>query len=122
MCFCAGAPLRAAWDLRPDSWVATDGLGRSLPSAAEVGLPKANRAVGLFYFLWNEGQNAVYDLTKLVAANPSQPALGPPGAFHHWGEPLFGYYRQDDAYVLRKHVQMVSDVGVDVLFSTSPMP
>lgn len=115
-CFCAGAPLGAAWDLRSDSWVATDGLGRSLPSAAAVGQPKSNRAVGLFYFLWNEGQNAVFDLTKLVAANPAQPALGPPGAFHHWGEPLFGYYRQDDAYVLRKHIQMVSDVGVDVLF------
>ena len=112
----SAAPLWAGWDIGPDRWVATDGLGRSLPTAAEVGMPKGNRTVGLFYFLWNEGQNPVYDLSKLRAANPEQPALGPPNAFHHWGEPLFGYYRQDDVYVLRKHLQMVSDAGVDVLF------
>lgn len=110
----AGAPV-AAWDSCPDTWVATDGLGRSLPDHATTGPVKPGRTVGIFYFLWNEGQNPVYDLTKIIAANPAQPAYGPRGSFHHWGEPLFGYYQQSDRYVLRKHMQMLSDAGVDVL-------
>jgi hypothetical protein len=34
---------------------------------------------------------------------------------HYWGEPLFGYYRGDDPWVLRRHAQMLADAGVDVL-------
>jgi hypothetical protein len=105
-----------AWDVMADTWVATDGLGRSTPGAGEVGPPRGDRTVGIFYFLWNEGQNPVYDLSRIVAANPEDPKFGPRGAFHHWGEPLFGYYRDDDPYVIRKHVQMLGDVGVDVWF------
>jgi hypothetical protein len=36
-------------------------------------------------------------------------------AFHHWGEAVFGYYNNDDEYVLRKHAQMLADAGVDTL-------
>ena len=35
---------------------------------------------------------------------------------HFWGEPLFGYYRTTDPYVLRKHAEMLADAGVDVVF------
>ena len=111
----AAAPLDPVWDTCADTWVATDGVGRSLPLHDATGPPKANRSVGIFYFLWNEGQNPVYDLTKIVAANPDNPPYGPVHSFHHWGEPLFGYYKQDDRYVLRKHMQMLADAGVDVL-------
>ena len=117
MLFATGASAAApSWDTCPDTWVATDGLGRGLPLHATTGPPRENRTVGIFYFLWNEGQNPVYDLSKLTAENPDTPAYGPPGAFHHWGEPLFGYYQQTDRYVLRKHMQMLTDAGVDVLF------
>lgn len=105
-----------AWDTFSDTWAATDALGRSLPSAAETGSPRAGKFVGLFYFLWLEGNAPVYDLTKLLAANPANPAYGPKGAFHFWSEPLFGYYRADDEFVIRKHAQMLSDAGVDVIF------
>ena len=103
------------WDLFSDTWVATDGLGRSLPGAEITGPPRGNRFVGIFYFLWLEGQNPVYDLTKLLAANPANPAYGPKQAFHFWGQPLFGYYRSDDPWVIRKHGQMLADAGVDVV-------
>ena len=33
-------------------WPAVDELGRALPLAKEVGLPKPDRFVGIFYFLW----------------------------------------------------------------------
>ena len=32
-----------------------------------------------------------------------------------WGEPLFGYYTSDDEWVMRKHVQMLTDADVDYL-------
>ncbi|MBE0654031.1 MAG: hypothetical protein IH594_09545, partial [Bacteroidales bacterium] len=37
------------------------------------------------------------------------------GAFW-WDEPLFGYYRTTDEWVLRKHAEMLADAGVDVVF------
>lgn len=114
-----GVPVvlaQPAWDTYADTWMATDNLGRSLPTHDEVGSPRTNRFVGIFYFLWLEGHGPVYDLSKLLAANPTHPAYGPKSAFHFWGEPLFGYYRSDDEFVIRKHAQMLSDAGVDVVF------
>ena len=106
-------------------WPATDALGRTLPEADEVGLPKQNRYVGMFYFLWHipddEAHSEVYDITKILAAdpkaiqNPKSPLWGPMWATHHWGESIFGYYRNDDVSVLRKHAQMLSDAGVDFI-------
>jgi hypothetical protein len=111
----ATAPPPPAWDTCADTWVATDGLGRSLPDHRTVGPPKANRTVGIFYFLWHEGQNEIHDLSRILAAGQDPPAFGPVHSFHHWGQPLFGYYRQDDRFVIRKHLQMLADAGVDVL-------
>lgn len=105
-----------AWDTWSDTWVATDGLGRRLPEGNECGAPRPGKFVGIFYFLWLEGKSPVFDLTRLRAANPAAPAYGPQWAFHFWGEPLFGYYRSDDEFVLRKHAQMLADAGVDVVF------
>lgn len=105
-----------AWDVFSDTWVATDGLGRSLPSFEEVGGVKANRTVGIFYFLWlGSHSKDLYDITQILAVDPIHPKYGPPGAFHFWGEPLFGYYYSQDEAVLRKHAQMLADAGVDVL-------
>ncbi len=36
--------------------------------------------------------------------------------YHHWSEPLFGYYVSTDRWVLRKHAEMLADAGVDVVF------
>ena len=97
-------------------WPATDGLGRSLPLAAEVGLPRTNRTVGIFYFQWlGTHGTARHDNSQILQANPDHPSYGPPGAFHHWGEPLFAYYQSNDEWVIRKHTQMLADAGVDVL-------
>lgn len=115
----ATAGLQAApdpWDTYSDTWVATDGLGRALPDASACGAPRAGKFVGVFYFLWLEGKGPVYDLSKLLADNPANPAYGPVHAFHFWGQPLLGYYRSDDEFVIRKHAQMLGDAGVDVLF------
>ena len=104
-------------DTMPDSWAATDALGRVLPMSAEVGAAKANRTVGIFYFNWHAafGNKEVHDIAKILVANHPVPSWGPVQAPHYWSEPRFGYYRPDDPWVIRKHVQMLMDAGVDVL-------
>jgi hypothetical protein len=104
-------------DLQSDTWVATDALGRALPGKADCGAPRSDRYVGIFYFLWL-GQHSTtgpYDITKLLAANPTNPAWGPVGAFHHWGESEVGYYYSNDEWVIRRHCHQLVDAGVDVL-------
>ncbi len=100
-----------------DTWVATDELGRVLPGYKECGPPKAGRTVGIFYFLWMDRQinTPIFDITKLLAANPTNPKWGPETVFHWWGEPHLGYYVSDDLFVIRKHAQLLSDAGVDVV-------
>ena len=60
-------------DTMPDTWAATDALGRVLPMSAEVGAPKPNRTVGIFYFNWHAafGNKEVHDIAKILAANPA---------------------------------------------------
>ncbi len=103
-------------DLYSDTWVATDALGRSMPTSADVGALKPEKQVGIFYFLWQERPDSpVNDLTKIIAANPENPQYGGVSSFHWWGEPLFGYYVGFDPFIIRKHAQMLADAGVDVM-------
>ncbi|MDN5854442.1 MAG: hypothetical protein L0K86_16645 [Actinomycetia bacterium] len=108
----------------PGLLTATDDLGRSLSEPGEVPRPRKDRYVGLFYFLWlgQHGQSGPYNITKILEEHPEavhdpdNPAWGPYGAHHHWGEPLFDYYFSDDAWVLRKHAQMLAAAKVDFLY------
>jgi len=124
-------------DLQSDTWVAADALGRTLPSGAECGAVRQGRYVGVFYYIWhgahgysNEGgahdQNTVkvpkgedltapFDITRILQQPREKQPWGPVNRFHHWGEPLFGYYVANDEWVIRRHAQMLSDAGVDVI-------
>ncbi len=88
-------PAAPAWDTYSDTWVATDALGRPLPGYAEAGPPRADRYVGIFYFLWlgSHAQGGLYDVSKLKAQNPAHPAWGPMYAPHHWGSRSSGITR-----------------------------
>ncbi|MDR0287407.1 MAG: hypothetical protein LBI03_06880 [Clostridiales bacterium] len=103
------------------TYAATDDLGRTLAMPGDEGIreKRDDRYVGIFYFLWLEQNPNLYDISKIVAADPQaiyKPAeWGPEGAFHFWSEPLFGYYTSDDTWVMRKHVQMLTDAGVDFM-------
>ncbi|RMF92997.1 MAG: hypothetical protein D6741_14255, partial [Planctomycetota bacterium] len=82
--------------------------------ADQVGPPRPDKVVAMFYFLWQGGRHAsLYDISEILA-DPDRP-WGPRGAFHFWGEPALGYYRTEDPYVIRKHAEMLSAAGVDVI-------
>src|ERR1019366_131788 len=117
------APPSPTWDTFSDTWVATDALGRSLPACPEAGLPRQQRTVGVFYFLWDypAGGLGPFDISRILARDPQAVTnaasllWGPMLQFHHWGESIFGYYLSDDEAVVRKHAQMLADAGVDVI-------
>jgi hypothetical protein len=108
-------------------WPATDALGRSLPTPAQVGPPKSGRFVGIFYFLTHtEGPRNGHPEEPLNIANilakdpdalskPTSPVWGGNAESHYWGEPLYGYYHSADPWVLRRHAQLLADAGVDVM-------
>lgn len=109
-------------------WPAEDALGRRLPLATEVGPPKAQRFVGMFYFLWHNATGGKsphwagpYDIARILERepnalqNPASQLWGPIGTYHYWGEPIYGYYHSNDPWVLRRHAQLLSDAGVDTL-------
>lgn len=118
-------PLR---DTMPDTWTAIDRLGRALPGFAEVGGPRPEKTIAMFYFI-SYGENdpdpakryGPYDITKILREepdamnNPASPPWGPYGTVHFWGESAFGYYRSKDEYVIAKHAQLLGDAGVDVI-------
>lgn len=127
----ATAQSAPPWDTLSDTWVATDALGRSLPTVREAGVPRTNKLVAIFYFLWlgRHGEAGPFDISKILAADPlvmmkpASPPWGPMLAPHHWGESIFGYYVSDDEAVIRKHAQMLADAGVDaVIFDVTNGP
>jgi len=113
-----------------DSWgplAGTDDLGRTLVDYSTVGQPKSDRAVGVFYLVWH-GTNDMRDYKNIVnfdealSINPNSPQdydspLWPDANhFGYWDKPLFGYYRTDDAWVMRKHMQLLGEAGVDFIY------
>ena len=117
-----------AWrDIFPDTWVATDALGRTLPDMASVGPVKHDqrRVAGIFYITWH-GDSAGHgkspytaDGSQVLARDPSarldarHPLWKSPS--YHWGEPEMGYFLSKDPYVIRHDMSMLADAGVDVL-------
>lgn len=104
------------------SFSCTDALGREVTTS----FGESEKLVGVFYFLWHaqHGSERIIDNTKLVKEHPEallseeewiKAGGGNRQEFHFWGEPLLGYYSADDEWVYRKHVQMLTDAGVDFL-------
>ncbi len=111
--------------VQPGAWAAVDGLGRTLSSAAQVGTPKEDKYVGLFYWNWHTyfAYAEPRNITQIISKHPeaqndiNHPAWGKNNVLHpyFWDEPLFGYYRTSDTFVLRKHAELLADAGVDYI-------
>lgn len=99
----------------------TDALGRSIKAGDAV---NDGRDVGLFYFLWlgqhPAEQKGVYDISKFEQEceweilDPYS-EVSPSKQYHHWGEPLYGYYNSADPWVLTRHVELFTAAGIDFL-------
>ena len=95
-----------------------------IAASAADGAREGERLVGLFYFLWlgEHGRQGPYDVTKILAADPDagrkpgSSQWGGIGVYHHWGEPLYGYYFSDDEWVVRRHMKLIMQAGVDFIF------
>ena len=96
----------------------TDALTRNAPMPGEVRDFQSQKQVGIFYFLWLD-MSEFGDNSKILAEHPDamKNASSPPWGkgWHFWGESLFGYYRSDDPWVLRRHACLLADAGVDFL-------
>jgi hypothetical protein len=114
-------------DLYSDTWVATDGVGRTMPDYATVGPVKIDhrRVVGIFYVTWHSDDRAkskqpyAADVSRILTADPkarldANHPLWSESTFH-WGEPELGYFLSKDRYVIRKDMSMLADAGVDVI-------
>ena len=112
-------------DVHADTYTAVDGLGRRLPTFSEVG-EKKERFIGMFYFTWHSYFNHMepINLTEVMPHFPeaqldyNHPIWYGPGGEHKipfWNEPIFGYYDNEDEWVLRRHAEMLADAGVDVV-------
>lgn len=114
-------------------WGAVDGLGRKVETSQTLETTKPNKTVGIFYFLWIDSadhkdprSDGPYDVSKILAKLPEEDVKNPEasrsdlwapgnGTMHFWGEPLFGYYSAFDPWVLRRHVMLLADAGIDFL-------
>ncbi|MGV8092143.1 MAG: hypothetical protein AB2L24_09810 [Mangrovibacterium sp.] len=123
-----GIPDTAAYrDLYEDTWVATDALGRQMPSYKDAGPVKHDqrRVTGIFYITWHTQGLAKLeqpyraDVTKILNEDPSARLDANHKLWYtnsyHWAEPEMGYFLSQDEWVIRKDMSMLSDAGVDVL-------
>ena len=95
-------------DIYPDTWVATDALGRTMPDYNEAGAPKNDkrRVVGIFYITWHSdglaNLKAPYRaeiaqvLDKAPEARLDEDYLAWTSGSSHWDEGESGYFMSSD--------------------------
>ncbi len=111
----------------PDTWVFTDGLGRVSLTNADVGDLKDDKTLAMFYWTWH-----IDGFVNNVPANLQQLSEQYPDAMrdwdnklwsdlgttsYWWNESIYGFYRGDDKWVLRKQAELLTNAGVDVIFT-----
>lgn len=115
-------------DLYSDTWVATDAIGRAMPTNEQTGDVKEDkrRVVGIFYITWHtqdlHNQISPYtgDITQILGKTPearkdtNHPAWRH-NAWFHYAEPEMGYFLSQDEWVIRKDLSMLADADVDVM-------
>lgn len=122
----AGIAMPQAYqDIYSDTWVATDGVGRVMPTSEDVPLKTdKDRTVGIFYVTWHtqnlhNGKEYRADVSRVLAQDPYASRNNDSPAWtkssYHWGEPEWGYFLSQDEYVIRKDMSMLTDAGVDMI-------
>ena len=113
----------AQTEVNSDYWAATDALGRQVGRYDEI---RRDKQVIMFYWTWNERQDPkgteAKNVSKIIREHPealrdlNHPEWQNQPGYFWWEEPLFGYYKSTDRWVLRKHAEMLADAHVDAVF------
>ena len=83
------------------------------------------RYVGIFYFLWHgtmtdvgaEPRNIQEMLDTYGDKAKDMPELWAyVNATFYFAKPLYGFYRSDDEWLIRKHMELLTNAGVDFLY------
>lgn len=119
-------------DVMPDTWVFTDSLGRKSLTNAEVGGPRDGKILALFYWTWHasQGNANAFNVQQFLDAEAAKGVNiddiihdynysgWPVGYYNHfWDEPIYGYYRTNDEWVLRRQSEMLANALVDTVFT-----
>lgn len=107
-----------------DQWAATDALGRTV---GRYDGTRQDKQVFMFYWTWHQRHEAkgtmVKDNSEILRQYPEARYDADHPAWtentcgnYYWGEPIFGYYRTTDAWVSRKHAELLADAKVDGVF------
>ena len=118
--------LLVTHEVMPDTWVFTDGLGRVSLTNAEVGDPREDKTVAMFYWTWhvNFKTSGAFNNNDFLKEHPDairdydHPAWNEvDGCALFWNQPLWGYYANDDAWVVRRQGELLANAGVDAVLT-----
>ena len=114
----------------PDTWVFTDGLGRTSLTYDDVGPVKDGKEIAMFYWTWHDNRGGAegFNTNNFIEANPdagndyNHPAWpenssNPKRVAYFWNEPIWGYYKTTDEWVLRRQSELLANAGVDTVFT-----
>ena len=110
-------------EVMPDTWVFTDGLGRTSLTNTEVGDPREDKTVAIFFWTWHLGRPKVLNINEISEQYPE--AIRDPnhevwqiGNFQgSWNESIYGYYESTDPWVIRRQGELLANAGIDTIFT-----
>ncbi len=116
------SPLATMAETSPETWVVTDELNRPVANADDPngarGTFDPDVQIGMFYYIWHHTENTMkdnYDVTDILNRSTTNPYWGPERTYHYGSKPWLGYYEAGDKDVMYRHLQMLTDAGVDFL-------
>ena len=110
-------------EVMPDTWVFTDGLGRVSLTNAEVGDPREDKTVSMFFWTWHNGRPTVINVNDAAEKYPeavrdfNHPVWTPSNFQGSWNEPIYGHYESSDQWVLRRQAELLANAGVDAILT-----
>ena len=110
-------------EVMPDTWVFTDGLGRVSLTHAEVGDPRADKTISMFFWTWHNGRPTVINVNDAAEKYPeavrdfNHPVWTPSNFQGSWNEPIYGHYESNDQWVLRRQAELLAIAGVDAILT-----
>ncbi|MBQ1231936.1 MAG: hypothetical protein IIX86_00240 [Clostridia bacterium] len=111
--------------VQPDTWVFTDGLGRVSLTYEDVGAPRADKTLAMFYWTWHTGGFLVDEPVNVQKYSEMYPdamrdfnnEIWKGTSSYWWNESIYGFYSGEDPWVLRKQAELLTNAGVDVIFT-----